>query len=101
MRLLLIAVSMLCSVPFEDANAVMPKCPGDPIGTLSQQWPVLKLSKTGEQILHWMEDAESCFPWQTFDQLEDRERVIVSDLLRCANEKNTREIGAAAYACTG
>jgi hypothetical protein len=63
-----------------------------------QQWSNLaaqKLSKEGEQILYWMEDAASCFPGQRRDNLEERERVIVSDLLRCAREENIRDIGGA------
>ena len=54
-----------------------------------------KLSKSGEQILRWLEDAETCFPVEKFDELEDRLRILTSDLLKCATAKELSDIGDA------
>lgn len=66
---------------------------------VGQQWQNLKaqkLTKNGEQILGWIKDADSCFPWRADrSDLEGRERIILSDLLRCAEQKSTADIGAA------
>jgi hypothetical protein len=66
---------------------------------LGPQWRNLKpqkLTKSGEQILGWIKDATSCFPWRSDrSDLEGRERVILSDLLRVAEQRSTKDIGAA------
>jgi hypothetical protein len=54
-----------------------------------------KLTKGGKQILHWLEDAQSCLPGPYLDEVPQRERVILSDLLRCATQKDTQDIANA------
>jgi len=62
------------------------------------QWSHLapqKLTSQGKQILHWISDAQTCLFSQQRDDLEAHERVLLSDLLRCADEKNTQDIASA------
>lgn len=54
--------------------------------------PKRKLSPTGQKVLHWLEDAETCFPVEQPGELRERERILVSDLLRCASVRSTTDI---------
>jgi hypothetical protein len=55
-----------------------------------------KLSLTGKKVLGWLEDAQSCLPQYNADDVKHREQVIISDLLKCAEERSTTDIATAA-----
>jgi hypothetical protein len=55
------------------------------------------LTKSGEEILKLMEDAYSCLPISKADQLADRMRILLSDLLQCVDHRQAEDIASAAW----
>ncbi len=63
------------------------------------QWTTLQpqhLTPRSEQLLSLLEDAESCLPNEDSSELKARERIMLSDLLKCSKEPNTDDIAVAA-----